>query len=693
MPSFLSKIAARSSLRGCSILRFATGGLLFVLSLALSVHAESSHSVQATRAYHHAESLRQHLLAQPEYRRTRAQYESVLNAYRAVYHGDPAATEAPNSILAVAELLQTEGHQFDSAKYFQAAIGQYQFLRQQYPTSSLRYRALLAESAIQRDDLRNPRAAAQLDREFLQLYPHSPLAAQARADLHISSTTQKTFLSFVPDAERKNVVTQSSPAQRILTAGFDLPSQPGASAEMPATLQSIRYWSTEGYTRIAIDLSRAVAWHASRTSQPDRIVFHLAATHPSASLLRQPIVASNDPFLRSMSVHAQSDGSTDIALDVESSSDYAAFVLPNPDRLIVDLHQDMHRTATPTLTAAAAASAPVQPIFNAPPTYDAEERAALPPPATSPTRPTSVVSHLLVMDEAEGVNTSVTTASGAALPAVLPATRAHSRPRAPAAELPLPIDDSASVATDSTLSRVLGLKVRRIVIDAGHGGHDSGTLGPGGLEEKDVVLDVALRLGKLLQQRLGADVVYTRTSDTFIPLERRTAIANAAKADLFLSIHANSSPDADARGVETYFLNLTSAPGALAVAARENATSNRSVYELSDIVRRIALSNKIDESRTFALDVQQSLYDGLENGNPGLRNRGVKQAPFVVLIGANMPSILAEISFLTNRQDASELRQTTYRQRIAESLYRGVAGYVEGMGGVRIAENQNKSGR
>jgi N-acetylmuramoyl-L-alanine amidase len=181
-------------------------------------------------------------------------------------------------------------------------------------------------------------------------------------------------------------------------------------------------------------------------------------------------------------------------------------------------------------------------------------------------------------------------------------------------------------------------------------------------------------------------VIYTRDDDTFIPLETRTAIANKAQADLFISIHANSSPDASARGVETYYLNFTTSADALEVAARENAVSDQSIHQLSDLVKKIALQDKINESREFASDVQQSLWGGLEEGNPGLKDRGVKKAPFVVLIGANMPSILAEISFLTNPNDASELRQPRYRERIAEALYRGVSRYVDSLSGVRLAQ-------
>jgi N-acetylmuramoyl-L-alanine amidase len=244
---------------------------------------------------------------------------------------------------------------------------------------------------------------------------------------------------------------------------------------------------------------------------------------------------------------------------------------------------------------------------------------------------------------------------------------------------------------DRSLIRALGLKIGKIVIDPGHGGHDTGTIGPNGLEEKDLVLEVGRRLGKLLETRLGAQVVYTRKDDTFIPLETRTAIANQQRADLFISIHANSSHDPDARGVETYYLNFTSSPEALEVAARENAVSEKSIYELQDLVKKIALKEKIEESREFAGDVQESLHSGLAAKSPAIRDRGVKKAPFIVLIGANMPSILAEISFVSNPTDEHRLETSEYRQRIAESLYHGIAKYVDGLSGVKVASNKEKA--
>jgi N-acetylmuramoyl-L-alanine amidase len=245
-------------------------------------------------------------------------------------------------------------------------------------------------------------------------------------------------------------------------------------------------------------------------------------------------------------------------------------------------------------------------------------------------------------------------------------------------------------AGDRSLIRALGLKIGKIVIDPGHGGHDTGTIGPEGLMEKDLVVDVGRRLGKLLETRLGAEVVYTRKDDTFIPLETRTAIANREQADLFVSIHANSSHDPSARGVETYYLNFTSSADALEVAARENAVSEKSIHELGDLVKKIALKEKIEESHEFASDVQQALHNGLSTKSSGMRDRGVKKAPFIVLIGANMPSILAEISFVSNPGDERKLQTSEYRQKIAESLYHGIAKYVSGLSGVKMASRVSK---
>ena len=435
-----------------------------------------------------------------------------------------------------------------------------------------------------------------------------------------------------------------------------------------------------------------------------------------------------------------------MVLEVDNLSDYDAFLLPNPYRLIIDIHGKNGRAKPPKdkdkdkdkdageSTAAELADGMSSPKAIGTGFSDKATVSASEPAAATKKLPTAVVKKIVEADDddtgassAEVAKRNATEAEKGSPPArkaVVAKQRADgdlngesdasdsnvsevrsgvgdSRRKSGSRTLAsgksgrrasdLDIHEAKPTAGgDRSLIRALGLKIGKIVIDPGHGGHDTGTIGPNGLEEKDLVLDVGRRLGKLLETRLGAEVVYTRKDDTFIPLETRTAIANQARADLFVSIHANSSHDPDARGVETYYLNFTSSPEALEVAARENAVSEKSIYELQDLVKKIALKEKIEESREFAGDVQESLHSGLAAKSPAIRDRGVKKAPFIVLIGANMPSILAEISFVSNPTDEHRLATSEYRQRIAESLYRGIAKYVNGLSGVKVASKMDK---
>ena len=230
------------------------------------------------------------------------------------------------------------------------------------------------------------------------------------------------------------------------------------------------------------------------------------------------------------------------------------------------------------------------------------------------------------------------------------------------------------------LIRALGLKMSRIVIDPGHGGHDTGSIGRGGLREKDVALDIAHRLGDLLEERLGADVIYTRTTDEFISLNERPRIANSEEADLFISIHCNSVRNRTARGVETYYLNFTTDSWALNVASRENAAASHSIHELQDLVSKIALKEKIEESKEFATKIQTKLHSGLSQHSKGVPDRGVRKAPFVVLIGAKMPAVLAEIGFISNKSDEALMKTDGYRAGVAEYLFDGIASYAGSLG-------------
>ena len=229
---------------------------------------------------------------------------------------------------------------------------------------------------------------------------------------------------------------------------------------------------------------------------------------------------------------------------------------------------------------------------------------------------------------------------------------------------------------DFSLGRQLGLGVARVVIDPGHGGYDPGAQ-TGTLTESALVLDIALRLESRLKAETGIKAVLTRRDDAYVPLRARTELANQVGADLFLSIHANAARDPRARGVETYHLDLATDPTAQAVAARENAASEEGMHDLPKLVRSITMHNKRDESRDFAATVQRNLVGAARQMHPGVQDLGVKQAPFVVLIGANMPSVLAEISFLTNQEDAAFLATDTYRDLIADALLQAIIEYQQ----------------
>lgn len=228
-----------------------------------------------------------------------------------------------------------------------------------------------------------------------------------------------------------------------------------------------------------------------------------------------------------------------------------------------------------------------------------------------------------------------------------------------------------------SLAQQLGLGIGKIVIDPGHGGKDPGATGPHRVREKDVVLDIALRLKQELKKQMNCQVVMTRDHDCFIPLEERTVIANTKKADLFVSIHANASRNRKAHGIETYFLNLATDKEAMELAAMENATSKKKISDLQLILNDLMRNSKISESSRLARAVQDSLVKSLKNKYHDVKNLGVKQAPFYVLIGAQMPSILVETSFVSNKMEEKRLKSAAYRQKIAEGIALGIKKYIE----------------
>lgn len=234
-----------------------------------------------------------------------------------------------------------------------------------------------------------------------------------------------------------------------------------------------------------------------------------------------------------------------------------------------------------------------------------------------------------------------------------------------------------------SLARQLGLGVHHIIVDPGHGGKDPGTANSRlKLNEKNIVLDIARRLKLLLCGKAGFKVTLTRDTDRYISLEERTAIANSHKADLFVSIHLNAAPNKKARGVETYYLSFTTDPWATQVAAQENAVSTKSIGELKSLIEKIMQNAKVTESKALAARVQRNLSDTLRKQHKKVANLGVKKAPFYVLAGAEMPAVLVEASFLSNKDEARLLNTTAYRDQIAQGLYQGLLDYIHSLGKV-----------
>ena len=715
---------------------------------APAVQARTRHSeVWAREHFSGAERMREALNGRPPAERSRRDYQRVLNAYRSIYLGAPTSTKADPSVVAVAETLVEMGRRFDDDKILNQAIEQYKFLRREYPGSKYRFDGLFTIGEIYKDDLDDPAAARTTFQEFVRRYPHNRLAEGARqaiVELNQQLTVEKTRASLQgagqkgkeKDKEKDEAKNASGEVKgetdnRALRVETAQEATPARSGRVPR-VTGIRHWSTPDYTRVAIDLESDVKFSSQRIDSPARIFFDLRDTKLASTLVGKSFDV-DDGFLKKVRVAQFAPGRTRVVLEVDTLSDYDAFLLPNPYRLIIDIHgkgrgRPLKESGAEGAAAAASAStaqnkfggegvsSPEEDTSEAMPGAleqlasaradnvaangtDSGDDAKIAAPGTAPSTQkaqTAVVKKIVEADDDDDDRDAagVTAGAGRGGPAN-PRRKAVGRTLAsvkPEENSELDVHEARPTANGNrSLIRALGLKIGKIVIDPGHGGHDTGTIGPGGLEEKDLVLDVGRRLGKLLETRLGAEVVYTRKDDTFIPLETRTAVANQARADLFVSIHANSSRDPSARGVETYYLNFTSSPEALEVAARENAVSEKSVYELQDLVKKIALKEKIEESREFAGDVQHSLHSGLAVKSPAIRDRGVKKAPFIVLIGANMPSILAEISFVSNPSDEHRLETAEYRQRIAESLYRGIAKYADGLSGVKVASKMDKA--
>jgi N-acetylmuramoyl-L-alanine amidase len=518
-----------------------------------------------------------------------------------------------------------------------AVVALYEAIAKRFPASGYTDNALWQAGRLSLDVFlkfgqpRDKKAALRLLQALATGYPTSKLVKQ------------------VPDQlARLNVPDTGAPRQP------ERPSAPTAASSAPrATIKDIRRALLPDVVRIIVELDAEVPFHDEHLNDPERVFVDLSSTRVVPPLVDQTLRFDGDgDIVRQVRIGRHPNSTVRVVLDTIGASSYSVYPLYDPYRIVVDCV----RASTPAATLAPSPAI----LASLPLASDWGRR--LPSGSTRGLK--------TVADALTAVPAPAPTAAVDTTPSTGPTVTATAGP------------PSKNSSGGFSIARQLGLGVSRIVIDPGHGGHDPGAQGKG-ITEAELVLDVALRLETLLLKSPGTEVILTRRTDEFVPLQERTAIANREGADLFLSIHANASESHSARGVETYFLNFANNLGAAAVAARENAASGQAMGALPDIVKSIALSNKLDESRDFATQIQHTLVERLRGSNKTIKDLGVKQAPFVVLIGAAMPSVLAEISFVTNPQESKLLRGATYRQRIAEALYNAIRKYQTSLKGLK----------
>lgn len=673
----------------CASKRCATSALALVFALAIGFIAGQPTALAADSAslYENARTLLGDLNNVPEAELTRHQYELVAAALSKARASNPKAEQADSCLMAEAEIYRKLHERFGAAGDKANALARFRTLAGDYRESQWRTEALLT--------------IANLD-------------GRREAEALAAKTAP-------PEPKAVPVKTTPAPGSTSTGVSSPLPGSPplatlvrfrGASAGALVPVNEVRHWKGSDSSRVIIEADAKVSFQYDTVGTPERIFVDLLGTQPAAEVASKRSFSVDDPFLERIRVGRFRRDTVRVVLDLKKAVHFSVGWLDNPARFVFELRAEAPKSAPEQMAKAAApknrapaeenkaeqpaaqqqvvtakASTPkaaaqdgwqVEPVGKAPAAVAAVAAAR---PVRFDRPPMSASEQLLSTQKVmEGFGDPKRPAKRAPKPtSEEPAARDRGELAAP------PKPAGATSTGRRTLVRALGLKVGRIVIDPGHGGKDPGTIGKSGIQEKNIVLDVSKRLAKLLETKLGAEVILTRDDDRFIDRRQRTRLANEADADLFVSVHVNSERSHKVRGAETYYLDLTTDPWALSVASRENAGEDMGIGRLQTLVSKIALTEKVHESREFAEQMQAALHKGMAPNSKGVRNRGVRKAPFTVLIGAEMPSILAEIGFLSNSNDAKLMNSSKARQKMAEHLYAGIAAYARGLGSVQFA--------
>ena len=623
----------------------------------------------AESLFDYANNLGRALHERPLEERSANDYRTALDAYGQVIRLNTDNYYSAESLARRAELQREVADATGDSALYQQAIESYRRIISDHPQSAFVGDALINIAQIYEESLQDLDGAAKAYRELIHYFPDTILAREARAVL----------ARFEAQLGRRPVDVAVS-AERIRAGNLadELMRSP--------RLTNVRSFSGPDYARVVIDLSDQTQ-ALDRREGSKRLRIQLSSALVSSSLLGRRFIVGESSLLKRIRVSesgAARDGESaerafsgqtraasgvQVEIEVSSLADYSMFRLSDPERIVIDIHaagmvaRSGTRDTAPRDYAAARPAATV----NARPAVAGETSPAK--PGTGDLRP------------ATGATTAGNRNPILALPEIsepiLPMNPADSRSAANA---------QAAAATGALAAKIdakaAESPIKRIVIDPGHGGHDTGTISPGGIREKELVLDVARRLRAYIKHNYpDVEVILTRDSDRFVALEERTAIANSRRADLFISVHANASPSRVASGVETYFLSPDRAPSEdMQTAARENAriAAEKSAEKAQPVVASVTVGNRVAESREFARYIQAGLVRGIGAASPRTAmNRGVKHAAFVVLLGAAMPSVLAEVSFLSNPKDDALLQTSQFRERIAASLFAGLNAYLK----------------
>jgi N-acetylmuramoyl-L-alanine amidase len=588
-------------------------------ALLLAVTAGEAATAKADHRtlYEHAQTARAALDKSAALQKKTAEWTKVIDAYRSVVHHYPQSPYCDNSLLAIGDLYGAMSTRFKVPRYRQQAIDAYRDLVGEYPSSSLGEEALYKVFLLAQG-AHEENLIAEATEAYLEAFPAGKNARAVKAVI-------------------KNKAAPSPPPPELAKVFGS----------------SLRFWSGPTSTRVVVELERQVTIaQQDRLTGPDRMFVDLAGTRLHPNLTKQ-VFPVGDGLLETVNIAQNRPGVVRVVLYFKAARDHKVFFLPaqgdTPPRLVIDVNNTPPPPKAGETTMASTDPFPTTgPIEPAPPS---------PTPVAVPL-PTVVAAAAATATPTPVPRAEMKTAD---LGATAPTT-------APPRDIPL------------TVYRQLGLNAHTIVIDAGHGGHDTGCIGRDGLQEKELVLSVALRLAKLIKSEIkGAEVILTRDKDEFIPLVDRTAIANTKGADLFLSIHANSARDRAASGLETYYLNFTEDSHSQEVAARENEMSQARLNDVGGLVQAILKDSKVPESRVFAGYVQDAMVSGLQPHNQLAVDRKVRKAPFLVLVGSNMPAVLAEIAFVSNPTEEELLKTSAYRDKIAQGLLRGVKQYLESL--------------